>query len=69
MTREEARKAAEVMLAYAEGKDIEYLKYGNYSWNTISAEKGEVAAFDWHNYDYRIKQSLTCRPFNTLEGC
>ena len=28
MTREEARKAAEVMLAYAEGKEVEYRQRG-----------------------------------------
>lgn len=55
------------MLAYAEGKDIEFCKYGDSSWDTISIEKGEVAVFDWYRCDYRIKQESTYHPFKSQE--
>ena len=42
MTREEARKAAEVMMAYADGKDIEFRKFGDTFWSTVSIKKVTV---------------------------
>lgn len=36
MTREEARKAAEVMLAYANGEEIE-IAYSNSSYQTVTS--------------------------------
>ena len=64
MTREEARKAAEVMLAYANGKKIEFLSDDgwkvapnpSFSWN-------DEAAF------YRIKPETKYRPFKDAEEC
>lgn len=58
MTREEAKEAAKVMLAYAEGKDIEYRNYKGDRWKTISAERDELANFNWGSHDYRIKQGV-----------
>ena len=48
MTREEAKRAAEVMLAYADGKEIECLCDGG--WSSAFFPK-----FDWYNEEYRIK--------------
>lgn len=63
MTREEARKAAEVMLAYADGKEVEFLDpLGNWRSDTIPA-------FNWFNFDYRIKKGPTYRPFKNKEEC
>ena len=63
MTREEARKAAEVMLAYADGKEVEFLDpLGNWHSNTIPE-------FNWFNFDYRIKPEPTYRPFKNKEEC
>lgn len=65
MTREEARKAAEVMLAYADGKEVEFLDpLGNWRSDTIPA-------FNWFNFDYRIKPEPTYRyrPFKNKEEC
>lgn len=63
MTREEARKAAEVMLAYANGKEVEFLDpLGNWRSDTIPA-------FNWFNFDYRIKKGPTYRPFKNKEEC
>ena len=64
MTREEARKAAEVMLAYADGKEIEYLcKDG---WRVTTD-----AFFNWSNDAnyYRIKPQSKYRPFKNAEEC
>ena len=66
MTREEARKAAEVMMAYADGKKIEVsLKNDSkpewYFFNTLN--------FNWEENEYRIKKEPTYRPFKDEEEC
>ena len=66
MTREEARKAAEVMLAYANGEEIETLCFGDY----IPCEN---PSFNWVDgksiKNYRIKPKPRYRPFKTQEEC
>ena len=66
MTREEARKAAEVMLAYANGEEIETLCFGEY----IPCED---PSFNWVDCksikNYRIKPKPRYRPFKTQEEC
>lgn len=59
MTRDEARKAAEVMLAYADGKVIEYLNRRG-KWNDIT-----YPSFNWSddNFRYRIKPEPKYHPF------
>lgn len=53
MTREEARKAAEVMLAYADGAEIEVCdNEGLRIWDA-HAECGP--GFNWSDYKYRVK--------------
>lgn len=50
MTRLEARQAAEIMLAYAEGRKIEFRR-------AQSEEEWKAAAcpfFDWLRFEYRI---------------
>lgn len=64
MTREEARKAAEVMLAYAEGKEVEFRKNGHSIWIKISSP-----LFNWSCGEYRIKQEPAYRPFRGKEEC
>ncbi len=66
MTRDEARKAAEVMLAYAEGKEVELLVVGN-RWEVYT--DNEAPDFNWRDYHYRIKPSLKYRLFNSVEEC
>ena len=64
MDRNNARKAAEVMLAYADGKEIEYLcKDG---WRVTTD-----AFFNWGNDAnyYRIKPQSKYRPFKDAEEC
>ena len=66
MTREEARKAAEVMLAYANGEEIETLCFEDY----IPCEN---PSFNWVDgkgiENYRIKPKPKYRPFETKEEC
>lgn len=65
MTREQARKAAEVMLAYADGKTIECLADDEIGWVTVV----KSASFNWCDCDYRIKGSPKYRPFKDSEEC
>ena len=66
MTREEARKAAEVMLAYANGEEIETLCFEDYvpcknpSFNWVDGKGIE---------NYRIKPKPRYRPFKNQEEC
>ncbi len=62
MTKDEARKAAEVMLAYADGKEIEQ-QWGE-KWGI-----NEEPKFDWGHIDYRIKPEPTYRPFKDAKEC
>ena len=66
MTREEASKAAEVMLAYANGEEIEVLSFGEY-------EPCKSPSFNWWDgrglRNYRVKTKPTYRPFKDNEEC
>ncbi len=62
MTKEDARKAAEVMLAYADGKEIEQKWDGQWV-------KNKKPKFNWGFDNYRIKPQPTYRPFKTAEEC
>lgn len=52
MTRDEARRAAEVMQAYADGAEVEWCFRG-----TLRPEwhEDEAPTFDWYSYEYRVK--------------
>lgn len=70
MTREEAKKAAEVMMAYADGKDVEYRLYGDNKWETFNGnDKEHHLTIDFFNYIYRIKKEPSYRPFKSKEEC
>ena len=64
MDRNEARKAAEVMFAYADGKEIEWTHRNVYNWARAS-----TPTFDWCQNDYRIKPQPKYRPFKDAEEC
>ena len=68
MTREDAKKAAEIMLAYANGEEIESLFYGKY----VSCEE---PTFNWiggkgvENYRIKPKEKFdpkTLKPFDKV---
>ena len=67
MTREEARQAAEVMMAYAEGKEIEL--NGRSSCGCQMWEETSDPTFNWYDFMYRTKTKPKYRPFKTQEEC
>ena len=67
MTREEARHAAEVMMAYAEGKEIEL--NGRSSCGCQMWEETSDPTFNWYDFMYRTKTKPKYRPFKTREEC
>lgn len=69
MTREEARKAAEVMMAYAECKDIEFSFDNGEVWRLCSGDDADQLGFDFNRCNYRIKKEPTYRPFKDKEEC
>ena len=66
MNRSEAREAAEVMLAYADGKEIEFTGLDEEVWVDV-----DKPAFNWYNNisRYRIKPEQKYRPFKNSEEC
>lgn len=60
MNREEARKAAEVMIAYADGEEIEF-SGNDKDWELCILTYDVYPNFDWHMFKYRIKpKPLEC---------
>ena len=64
MTREEVRKAAEVMLAYADGKDLQICGQGSNEWVDVI-----IPVFNWELNSYRIKPEPRYRSFKNTEEC
>ena len=62
MTREEAKRRAELYSALAEGKNIQFLSDGE--WHDINQ-----ADFTCYPDKYRIKPEPKYRPFKTQEEC
>lgn len=67
MTREEAKKAAEVMLAFANGETIERYKDSIGEWVEVDGH----CAFKWDVKDYRVKPKerfdpKTLQPFDKV---
>ena len=52
------------MLAYADGKEIEYKNGALKDWSITS-----VPTFNWGSNDFRIKPEPKCRPFKDAEEC
>ena len=66
MTRDEAKEAAKVMEAYANGKKIQCNDnhLGNGEWVTT-----DNPSFNWDKYAYRIKPESKYRHFKNQEEC
>ena len=62
MTREQAREAAAVMLAWADGKEVEYSPQGHSIWKPNAAP-----CWSWSGCDYRIKPTPILRPWTADE--
>ena len=67
MTLEEAKKAAEVMMAYANGKKVEGRRIGRAEWLDVT-----LPVFDWWRCEYRVKPKQekfdpkTLQPFDKV---
>ena len=64
MTREEAKKIAEAMMAYAEGKNIEFSRWGAEDWQPC-----DNPSFQFGSYQYRVQPDPRYRPFKNAEEC
>lgn len=66
MTRDEAKEAAMVMLAYANGEQVQ-VQLADGSWVDFPINPN----FDWNHVNYRIKPKPESkyRPFETKEEC
>lgn len=64
MTREEARKAARVLLAYADGENIQIAH-----WRTEDWKPCVNPTFQFGNYRYRVKSEPEYRPFKNAYEC
>lgn len=69
MTKEKARKAAEVLMAYADGKEVEFKEFRDTKWQTFKYNKDRFLCFNFDKFDYRIKKEPTYRPFKDKEEC
>lgn len=68
MNRKEAIELSPIILAFAEGKPIQYRIKGNETanWNDIDKNYHE---FSPHSFEYRIKPEPKYRPFRDAEEC
>lgn len=64
MTREEAKKIAEAMMAYAEGKNIEFSRWGAEDWQPC-----DNPSFQFGSYQYRVQPDSGYRPFENVDEC
>ena len=64
MTREEAREAAEVMLAYADGKNLQFSPQEKENWQPC-----QNPMFNFFEYAYRVRPEIKYRPFKNAEEC
>ena len=63
MTREQTKEAAAVMLAWADGKEIEYKEMAlTGGWTTT-----ENPQWRWKDFSYRIKPTAKLRPWTADE--
>lgn len=55
MTPEETKAAAAVMIAWAEGKKIEYqVRCGARGWESLKLDETDGIDWDWETFEFRI---------------
>jgi hypothetical protein len=55
MTPDETKQAAAVMIAFAEGKKIEYkVRCGARGWEALKLDEEDGVDWDWETYEFRI---------------
>lgn len=55
MTPTQLKEAAQVMLAAAEGKQVQYMPRSTGQWVPVGWAENRSPSWDWHTHDYRIK--------------
>lgn len=55
MTPTQLKEAAQVMLAAAEGKQVQYMPRSTGQWVPTGWAENDSPSWDWHLYEYRIK--------------
>lgn len=66
MNREETKAAAEVMMAFAEGKTVEVSWDKGENWHEVNPCQGGCS-WNWQDANYRIKPESKYRPFANAE--
>ena len=60
MNTQETKAAAAVMIAFAEGKKIEYrVRCGARGWQHLKLDESDGVDWDWGTYDFRIAPAPT----------
>lgn len=68
MNKEQAKKAASVMLAWANGKTIKWRRRGHNDWSEADQDCiGITLSWDWDTFEYRIKPETKLRPWTADE--
>lgn len=68
MIREQAREAAAVMLAWADGKTIQCRRRSSGEWCGIEPGcTATILSWDWDEFEYRVKPEPKLRPWTADE--
>jgi len=68
MTKEQCREAGATMIAWADGKSIQYRQRDQSEWFDIEpACTATILSWDWDEFDYRVKPEPKLRPWTEDE--
>ena len=68
MTKEQCREAGATMIAWADGKSIQYRRRDQSEWFDIEpACTATILSWDWDEFEYRIKPMPKLRPWTADE--
>ena len=68
MTKEQCREAGATMIAWANGKTIQWRRRGHNDWSEVDQDCiGITLSWDWDTFEYRIKPETKLRPWTADE--
>ena len=68
MTKEQCREAGATMIAWADGKSIQYRRRDQSEWFDIEpACTATILSWDWDEFEYRVKPMPKLRPWTADE--
>ena len=68
MTKEQCREAGATMIAWADGKSIQYRQRDQSEWFDIEpACTATILSWDWDGFEYRVKPEPKLRPWTEDE--